>query len=343
MDKQFSITITPGTMLMALVIAAGAYALWTLKGLVLLLITAVVLASAIRPGVHFFMRYRFPRVLAVLAMYLIVFGAVFIVLFFFFPPILDEAGGFFSSVPHYLESVNLPASLTDQGGGGNVLGELLALRDGLAAGSQGAINLLAAFFGGAFSLFLVIVLSFYFSVQESGVEDFIRLITPVSKEQYVVGLWRRSQQKIGLWMQGQLLMSLLAGILVYLGLLILGVPYALLLGIFTAMCEIIPVFGSFIAAVPAIVVAWTFGGTPLAFIVAGLFVVVNQFEANLIYPLVVKKIIGVPPLLVIVALIAGGELAGFLGVFLSVPLAAILQEFVSDIDKARRERARLAA
>jgi predicted PurR-regulated permease PerM len=339
MDKQLSVRITPGTILMAIVIALGAYAFWILRALVLLVLTAVVLASAIRPGVHFFMRYKFPRVLAVLAMYLIVFGAVFSVLFFFFPPILDEAGTFLGSVPHYLETVNLPASFTQQGGGG-LIGQLLAFRSDLTTSSQGALNLLATFFGGVFSFFLVVVLSFYFSVQESGIEDFLSLVAPVKQEQYILGLWRRSQKKIGLWMQGQLLMSLLAGVFVYLGLLIMGVPYALLLGIFTAMCEIIPVFGSFIAAVPAIIVAWTAGGTPLAFIVAGLFIVVNQFEANLIYPLVVKKIVGVPPLLVILALIAGGELAGFLGVFLSVPVAAALQEFVSDIDTARRARAK---
>ena len=63
---------------------------------------------------------------------------------------------------------------------------------------------------------------------------------------------------------------------------------------------------------------------------------VNQFESNLIYPLIVKKIVGVPPLLVIVALIAGYTLAGFLGVLLSVPAAAVLLEFITDFDKRKR-------
>jgi predicted PurR-regulated permease PerM len=272
-------------------------------------------------------------------MYVIVFGSFFGLLYFFFPPIIQEAGSFFGNLPQVLESANLPSSLTDQG---SVLSNILNLQSDIAGTGKGVLSLIATFFGGVFSAFLVIVLSFYFAVQEAGIEDFLSLVAPVKQEQYILGLWRRSQKKIGLWMQGQLLMSLLAGVFVYLGLLIMGVPYALLLGIFTAMCEIIPVFGSFIAAVPAIVVAFTAGGTPLAFIVTGLFIVVNQFEANLIYPLVVKKVVGVPPLLVITALIAGGELAGFLGVFLSVPLAAALQEFVSDLDQSRRARAKAA-
>jgi len=159
---------------------------------------------------------------------------------------------------------------------------------------------------------------------------------PVKYEEYYVDLWKRSQKKIGLWMQGQVLLSVIVGILVYLGLLIIGIPYALLLSVFTAMAEIIPVFGSIIAGVVAVIIAFSDGGVALGAIVAGLYVVVNQFESNLIYPLIVKKIVGIPPLLVIVALIAGYTLAGFLGVLLSVPVAAVLLEFINDLDKHKR-------
>ena len=137
-------------------------------------------------------------------------------------------------------------------------------------------------------------------------------------------------------MQGQILLSVIVGILVYLGLLIIGIPYALLLAVFTALAEIIPIFGSLIAGTIAAIVAFSTGGVPLGLIVAGLYVVVNQFESNLIYPLIVKKIVGLPPLLVIVALIAGYTLAGFLGVLLSVPVAAVVLEFITDFDKRKR-------
>jgi predicted PurR-regulated permease PerM len=159
---------------------------------------------------------------------------------------------------------------------------------------------------------------------------------PKRYEHYSVDLWRRSQKKIGLWMQGQVLLSLLVAILVYLGLVILGIPYALLLAVFTAVAEIIPIFGSIIAGSIAVIVAYSAGGVPLGLIVAGLYVVVNQFESNLIYPLIVKKIVGVPPLLVIVALIAGYTLAGPLGAVLSVPVAAVVLEGIYDFDKRKR-------
>jgi predicted PurR-regulated permease PerM len=168
-------------------------------------------------------------------------------------------------------------------------------------------------------------------------------VIPVKYEEYSVDLWKRAQKKIGLWMQGQILLSVIVGILVYLGLLIIGVPYALLLAVFTAMVEIIPIFGSLLSGVVAVVVGYSDGGVAIAAVVAGLYIVVNQFESNLIYPLIVKKIIGIPPLLVIVALIADYTLAGFLGVVLSVPIAAVVLEFITDFDKRKRRIARTNA
>jgi predicted PurR-regulated permease PerM len=126
---------------------------------------------------------------------------------------------------------------------------------------------------------------------------------------------------------------------VYLGLLIIGIPYALLLAVFTAVAEIIPIFGSLIAGAIAVIVSISSGGVALGAVVLGLYVVVNQFESNLIYPLIVKKVVGVPPLLVIVSLIAGYTLAGFLGLLLSVPVAAVVLELITDFDKRKRRLA----
>lgn len=349
MDRQVNVSITPSTVITTLVILVGAVALWTLRDLVLLVLTAIVIASAIEPGVAFFChRARLHRILAVLVMYLIVFGTVFGLIYFFFPPILDDVQQFLVTVPQYLDTVQLPSALSSASGvisstadsSNSILNSLLSLRESFAGSSGGTIHVLTTFFGGIVSFMLVVVLSFYFAIQNTGVEDFLRLITPADREEYVVGLWHRAQKKIGLWMQGQILLSLIVGILVYLGMLIMGIQYALLLAVFTALAEIIPIFGSLIAGGFAAAVAFSTGGLPLAFIVAGLFIVVNQFEANLIYPLVVKKVVGLPPLLVILALIAGGELAGFIGVLLSVPVAAAAQEFFSDIEAKKRRALR---
>ncbi|KND46829.1 MAG: hypothetical protein AB199_00110 [Parcubacteria bacterium C7867-004] len=352
MNKNVSITITPGTVVMILLICAAAFAFWTLRDLALLVLTAVVIASAIEPGVQFFTKRRLPRVLSVALMYLTVFGSLFAIVYFFIPPILNDAQNFLSTAPEYLDTLNIPGPLmgfadtariaAGQDQAQSIFDTLFAFQSAFADTSGGAVRVLSTFFGGIFALILVIVLSFYFAIQEKGVEDFLRLVTPAKHEEYVVDLWGRAQKKIGQWMQGQLLLSLIVGVIVYLGLLILGVPYALLLAVLTAVLDLIPIFGSFIAGIVAVIVAFTSGGLTLGLIVAGLYFIVNQFEANLIYPLVVNKVVGIPPLLVILALIVGGSLAGFLGVLLSIPLAAAAREFLNDFERRKRTRASAA-
>ena len=136
-------------------------------------------------------------------------------------------------------------------------------------------------------------------------------------------------------MQGQLVLAILVGVLVYLGLTILGVRNALLFAFLAGLLEIIPLFGPILAAIPAVATAYTDSGVSAGLLVVGLYLIIQQFENHLIYPLVVTKIVGVPPILVILALIVGGKLAGFLGLLLSVPIAATFVEFLDDVQKQK--------
>ncbi len=346
-EKHTRITIPASSVITVLVVLFGAYVLWILHELALLVLTAIVIASAIEPGVAFVVRRRVPRFLAVLLMYVAAFGFLLAFVYFLLPPILGDVSAFLASVPQYLDTLNISGTSSTLGNSmlnssneaQSMLATLSSFQSLLSNTSGGIVRIFATFFGGIFSLFMVIVLSFYFTLQETGVEDFLRLVSPAHWEEYVAGLWKRAQKKIGLWMQGQILLSVIVGVLVYLGLLIMGIQYALLLAVFTALAEIIPIFGSLIAGGAAAAVAYSQGGFALAIIVAGLYVVVNQFETNLIYPLIVKKVVGLPPLLVIIALIAGWQLAGFLGVLLSVPVAAVALEFLSDFEKRKHRSA----
>lgn len=346
--KDINVHITGGSIAMVLVFLGLAALLWFLRDIVLILVTAVVIASAIEPAIRFFTRKKVNRILAVILMYLLV-SSVFIgTLFLFIPPILGDAANFLTKLPETLSSLNITEATNGLLPFGNVgdqisSAELLRnLSTALADSTGGIFTTVSAFFGGLTSLVLIIVFSFYFSVQETGVDDFLRVVTPVKEQAYVLHLWKRSQDKIGKWMQGQLMLGLIVGILLYLGLTILGVPNALLLAVLAGLFELIPVFGQILAAIPALAIAFSDGGFTMLLLVAGLYLLVQQFEAHLIYPIVVKKVVGVPPLLVILALIVGAKLAGFLGILLSVPIAAAIQEFVSDVDR-QKTRALAAA
>lgn len=344
-DKDIHISITTGTMVKALFVIAMAITLFYLRDLVLIVLAAVVIASAIEPAAIWFKRQGVSRVLGVLAVYLMVALIVFGFVFFFAPPMLRDVSRLSVELPQYLETFkgnpffetgvgSLPIS--EQLSGVLSLKQMLgSFQTTLLGFSQGFFQTFSIVFGGAFSFVLIVVLSFYLAVQDRGIENFLRVIVPLRHEEYVINLWKRSQQKIGKWFQGQLLLGLLMAILVFLGLTIFGVPYALVLALLAGVAEIIPIFGPIIAAVPAAVFAFLQSPT-LGIIVIALYIILQQFENHLFVPLVITKIVGIPPLLVILSLIIGGKMAGFLGIIIAVPVASVLAELFYEFERHKR-------
>jgi predicted PurR-regulated permease PerM len=337
MDKQVNISITTGTVLKVILFVGLIWALIELRHLLLIVLTAIVIASAVEPAARSLVKYKIPRILGIIGIYLLFFGLFFGFFYFFIPPVLTETVSLLSTFPTYVESLQTSSliGVSSLNSALSIQQIVMQVTDLLKGFSTNSFSAASAIFGGVFSFVLVVVFSFYFAVSETGIDDFLRLVTPKKNHRYVIDLWKRSQHKIGLWMQGQIVLAVLIGLLVYLGLVILGVPYALVLAVLAGMFELIPIFGPILSAVPGIVLAFATGGLSLALIVFALYVIIQQFENHLIYPLVVTKIVGVPPLLVILALIIGAQLAGFLGIILSVPFAAAIQEFVNDFTKRR--------
>ncbi|HEY4489695.1 MAG TPA: AI-2E family transporter [Candidatus Paceibacterota bacterium] len=342
-----NISISSGTIVRAILFGVLFYFLFLIKDVILILLTGIVIASAIEPGTRWFIRHRIPRIPAVLAIYLAT-AVIFVSAFYFLlVPLVTETANFLQTLPEYSQTLSQSQSfqnVTENSGDliqnitegfslPSIANTVNAALSKISAGFFGTVDVI---FGGIASFLLIIVLSFYLAVQDDGVGKFLKMVTPVSHEKYVVGLWERSKEKIGLWMQGQLLLAIIVGIMTFLGLTIIGIKGALLLAFFAAIFEIIPLFGPFLAAVPAVLVAFVDGGLTLALIATGLYVVIQQFESQLIYPLVVKKVIGVPPIISIIAIVVGLKLGGFLGVILSVPLATVLLEVLSDLEKRKK-------
>ena len=184
------------------------------------------------------------------------------------------------------------------------------------------------------NLLLILIISFYLSITDKGIENFLRIVTPDVHEEYVIGLWQRTEHKIGLWMQGQMLMGIIVGVLAYLGLTIIGVKYSLVLALTVIIAELVP-FGLIVATIPAILFAYLDGGVAVSAITLGFYLILGQFETYLIYPLIVKKATGISPLVVILSVLIGAELAGIWGVFLAVPMAVCLLEFLDDLEKKK--------
>lgn len=340
--KNLNITITTGSFIRALLLVLLIGLLYYLRDIVMIVLTAIVIASSVEPAIAALMKRKISRLFSVVITYTVIAVTFLSIIFFFVPPVLGDIAGFLTGIPAQLTSINISEAthgLLPLGSVGDTLSSADILKNiskALGDSTGGALTTLSAFFGGVASFVLIFVFAIYFSVQETGVDDFLRIVTPVKHQVYVLNLWKRSQDKIGKWMQGQIVLALIVGVLLYLSLTILGIPYALLLAVLAAFCELIPIFGQFIAAVPAIAIAFSTGGIKGALIVAGVYVIVQQFESHLIYPIVVKKVVGIPPLIVIIALLVGYKLLGFLGVLISVPIAGAIQELVSDIAASKK-------
>jgi predicted PurR-regulated permease PerM len=344
LNQPIAIQFTTGGIIKTLVILFLAYLLFLLRDLFLIILTSVVIASAVEPATRWFIKKRIPRPLAVIMLYLFVFVGITAVITTILPPLAHDVKTVIMTLPQYINNINsidlekIPglSLVFNQFTSSFQSGELIKHVGGYGGQATfGFFQTAGTIFGSLLSFMMIIVISFYLAVQDDGVTSFLRVVTPIKHEKYIIDLWKRSQKKIGQWMQGQLLLGVIVGVLTYLGLSILGVENALLLALVAAVFELIPIFGPILSAIPAIGVALIQDGFSFALVTLGLYLIIQQFENHLIHPLVVKKIIGIPSLLAILSLIVGAQLAGFLGMIIAVPVAAALMEYLSDIEKEK--------
>ncbi len=340
------ISISNGTIIRTLLFIILIYALYILRDIILIVLTSIVLASFISATANKLSRFRLNRTVGVVLVYVLALSMLSGLFYLFAPIVITEISNLSPVVQKYYPAANIPNLLSGSGlsgaqsifnnlGGDGDLSAVITGANQIASKVTGGFfGLLATMFGGLLNFILIIVISFYLSIQENGVEKFLRIIVPSKHEPYIIGLWSRTQRKIALWVKGQLLLGILVGILIYLGLTILNVPYALLLSFAAAIFELIP-FGIILGAIPAIIFSFMQGGFTLALIVAGFYTIVQQFENYLLQPLVIKKVVGISPLVIILSVLIGYALAGFWGLILAVPAAVCVLELTNDIEKKK--------
>jgi len=345
-NKNTQISISNGSIIRIILFGIVVLALIKLTNIILIILTSIVIASFIGFAVKKMKKYIKNRTLAVFLIYFCSFAAIVGLLSVFVPVFISEMSTLVAQLGKYIPDSSILNSFqadTISGAQGVVtdlshnasLGDVIKSTQGLVNSlSGGFFNIFGQAFGGVFNLLLIMIISFYLSVTEHGIQNFLRIITPATHEEYIIGLWLRTEHKIGLWMQGQMLMGVIVGMLTYLGLTIIGVKYSLVLALLVVVAELIP-FGLILATVPGVLFAYLDGGITIAAITALMYLILGQFESYLIYPLVVKKATGISPLVVIISILIGGTLAGLWGVILAIPCAVCLLEFLDDLEKKK--------
>jgi len=185
---------------------------------------------------------------------------------------------------------------------------------------------------GLFNFILLLILVFFMTVDEKSIENFALSIFPDKYSVYLVRRLEMIKEKIGEWIRGQLMVSVVAAVITFIGLALAGVEYSLLISLITGICMIVPVFGRVIAVI--IVLPIVLSQSPaLALYLILYYFAVSQIENNILVPLLMNKAVGLSPIIIIFALMIGFQFLGILGLILAIPMATIVAIFVKDIGK----------
>ncbi len=337
-------SISTGTIVRFFLVALAFFLVWYLRELVLVVFTAIVIASFVEAVVPYLEKMKLGRVFGIFLLYVFLLSGIASLFYLFAPLLITEVYNFSVALSAYVPGIYFLDYFQNQAFSGAKdvvagLSDNLSLASLLAVSKAFLHNLTGGFFqtlsvafGSLLNVFLIVIISFYLSIQKNGIEDFLKVILPLKYEEYAVDLWIRSRRKIALWLKGQMLLGFLVGVLIYLLLSLLGVEYALLFAILAGVMELVP-YGSLIASIPAVSFSFFSGGASLASMVAISYLIVHQFEVFLFTPLIIKKIVGLSPIIIILSVLTGLALGGFWGVLLAIPIAVIVMELVSDIEK----------
>lgn len=343
------VNISSLTIVKVIFVVAGLALLWAIRDIIAIVFVAWVLASALDPMIDRLQRYHIPRALSILTIYVLCIGVLIAVLALLVPSVSTELSAMARDLPKVYEPIQQSLSGIRQTG--EELGVMGAIQDsidsavkGLTTVSNSLYGAVASFLGGIVTAFGILVIAFYMTVEEDGIKKFVMSVAPTMYQPYLIKKINQIQSKLSSWLWGQMILMMFIGVLTGLSLWILGVKYWLVLGLFAGLTEFIPIIGPIMAAIPAVFIAMgDFAEAPYKpLLVIILFIIIQQVENQLLVPRIMKRAVGLNPIIVILALLIGAKLGGLVGVVLAVPFSTILGIFLGDFfEERKREQNRL--
>lgn len=344
MADKVNVEIQTSTIFKTIAIVAFALLFYFLRDILMILFLAIVIASGVGPFADWLEKKRIPRLLGVLVLYLVIFGLFAFLLSLIVPVVSGELSELTGKLSRFVTQIS---GVLDKAQGQGInryfdfLGEIQNILESssqyLQVLSQSVVGVIVNIFGGILSFFAIIILSFYLSVQKRGIASFLQSIVPERYEDYLIKLWARTEKKVGRWFQAQLLLSLVVGVVVFVGLSLMNVRFALLLGILAMVLELVPTVGPVMSAIPGVALGFLQSPT-LGVWVLIFYIVVQQLENHALAPIILGRSLGLNPVTVILALLIGAKLAGILGMVIAVPVATILVEILDDFVQRKESR-----
>ncbi|GAC1412071.1 MAG: AI-2E family transporter [Candidatus Doudnabacteria bacterium] len=328
------VSISTGTLLKITGLGLLLFFLWQVRDVLILLLIAVTLASALEPLVDFLNKKSVPRAVSVLSVYLLAIGFLVLMGYLVLPTM-------FNQFAQLRSSQDLAVQFQDKLGSNELINSL-HLSDAITKNFQQAttqftnvsdnfVKRTLGFFSGFIEVITILVVSFYLLAEKSGMKKFVYTLVPKEYEGEALHLVNRIQRKIGLWLIGQMIVSAIVFVVMFIVLSLLGVKFALVLAILAGFFELIPYIGPIISAIPAIFFAFL-QSPALAVVVLISYVFLQKLEGYVLVPKIMEKTIGVSPLVILVAILIGYKLSGIFGILLAVPIVAVINVVVEEWD-----------
>jgi predicted PurR-regulated permease PerM len=325
--------------IVALIAAVDAVArfLAPLAHLGLVVLLAIVVAFILAPLVARLERLVHRRAPAVVLTFLLVLVVLFGVLGLVAAPLVTESSHLADQIPRYVSQLQSDAPVVIFG---YRIPDEVRLQAGAALGNVGgviagqAVTVVVGLVSGIVDLFLVLIIALYLLLDARRIRTSALRILPKRQRDQVESAEVEVVRVFGAYVRGQLVLAVIVGVATTIVLLLLGVPYAFVLGIFAGMAELIPMLGPILGAVPAVLVA-IFQPFPLVLWVVLAFIIIQQLESNLLVPRISGHAVGLHPLAAMLVLLIGFEVAGVVGALFAVPLAGIVWVFTATALRAR--------
>jgi predicted PurR-regulated permease PerM len=301
------------------------FLIFLLREILLAIFVAYIIVAALIPAVEFLRRRGLPKSLAVILTFFVTLILMVLLIAPLIPFLVSQIQQLSKSFPVYLNEA------------AGIIGIKLDFREVTQIVTpqqlgENAFALAGGVFGGFFSIVTAVALSFYLLFDYEKIKKGIANFFPRTHRERVEGTVERVNDKLGAWLRGQFLLSLAIGLLTWITLTVLHMPFALPLAVLAGLFEIVPTVGPILSAIPAIVVALSMSFNMAAIIVVA-YIFIQLVENNLFVPRIMQRAVGLNPVIVIIGVIVGDKLLGIPGALLSVPFISLLVLISKDVEE----------
>lgn len=285
--------------------------LYYVRDIILVFFVSLLIMTILNPTVTKLSQKKIPRGLSVIVVYILAIVFLSVSIGSVVPPLVEQTTKLVNNFPSYSEGLGLSSIVNEQ------ISKEFFSQFGTLPGYVFKFSI--SVFSNLIGVITVLILAFYLLMARNKIDGQIEDIFNSSKAKSVIKVLNELEKKLGGWARGQLFLMIVVGITVFIGLTLLGIPYALPLSLLAAIFEVIPNFGPFLAALPAVAIG--FGTSPfLGLAIVALYTLIQQIENYVFVPKIIEKSTGVPPVVTLLALAIGFKVAGIVGAIISVPV-----------------------